>query len=26
MSPYRAGFCVLLDDGDGAPEVRNLLD
>jgi len=25
-SPYRPGFCVLLDDGDGAPEVRNLLD
>jgi hypothetical protein len=25
-SPYRPGFCVLLDDGDGAPELRNLLD
>lgn len=25
-SPYRPGFCVLLDDDDGAPEVRNLLD
>jgi hypothetical protein len=25
-SPYRPGFCVLLDDGDTAPEVRNLLD
>ena len=25
-SPYRPGFCVLLEDGDGPPEVRNLLD
>jgi hypothetical protein len=25
-SPYRPGFCVALEDGDGAPEVRNLLD
>ncbi len=25
-SPYRPGFCVLIDDGDGAPQVRNLLD
>jgi hypothetical protein len=25
-SPYRPGFCVLLSDDDGRPEVRNLLD
>ena len=25
-SPYRPGFCVLVNDGDTAPEVRNLLD
>jgi hypothetical protein len=25
-SPYRPGFCVVIDDRGGAPEVRNLLD
>jgi hypothetical protein len=25
-SPYRPGFCVVVDEGDDAPQVRNLLD
>jgi hypothetical protein len=25
-SPYRPGFCVMLNDGKAPPELRNLLD